>query len=94
MAVIAMWMCDRDKSMFTTKKEADAHDKMLELAEQFTLLVGKHLSGVKSKEAEEFGILLAQNKDLLVTACKGKPDVLEEVAEVENDIVTPITAAK
>jgi len=33
MAVIPKWMCDRDNSMHDSKKDADAQDKMLELAE-------------------------------------------------------------
>jgi len=39
MAVIPKWMCDRDNSMHDLKKDADAHDKMLELAEEFTALL-------------------------------------------------------
>lgn len=39
MAVIAVWKCDRDGSMFEDKKLADAHDKMLELAESITRLI-------------------------------------------------------
>ena len=94
MAVIAMWMCDRDKSMFTTKKEADAHDKMLELAEQFTQLLGKHLSSIKASEAEDFGILLAKNKEILMQACKGNPDALEDINAESDSVVTSISAAK
>ena len=33
MAVVAMWQCDRDGSMFASKTEAQAYDRMLELAE-------------------------------------------------------------
>ena len=35
MAVVAMWKCDRDDTMYESKKEADAHDKMLESAESW-----------------------------------------------------------
>ena len=41
MAVIAMWKCDRDGSMFEDKKAADEHDKMLELGEVFSRLLQK-----------------------------------------------------
>lgn len=95
MAVIAKWMCDRDGSMFDSKKDADAYDKMLELAEQFTSLFEKHLSGVDAQEAEALGILLAQNKDDVMNACKGKSEALENLGEEvakDTENVTPIAA--
>ncbi len=79
MAVIAMWLCDRDDSMFNSKKEAEAHDKMLELGEQFTALMEKQISGIEPKQAEAFGILLAKNKDLVMRACKGDSAALGEI---------------
>ncbi|MES9855500.1 MAG: YebG family protein [Sedimenticola sp.] len=92
MAVIPMWMCDRDESMHDSKKEADAHDKMLELAEQFTLLLEEHVKNINEKEAEEFGLLLARNKEQLILACKGKPEVLTQLNESGEGNVTPIKA--
>ena len=79
MAVIAKWMCDRDNSMFDSKKDADAYDKMLELAENLTVLLQKHVPSADEKEAEEFGIFLAKNKDQLALACKGKIEELESM---------------
>ena len=79
MAVVAMWQCDRDGSMFDNKKEADAYDKMLELAEQFTALLETQIPDVDEKAAEQFGLLLAKNKDLVTLACKGNPEKLAEI---------------
>ena len=94
MPVIAMWMCDRDSSMFDSKKDADAHDKMLELAEQFTALLESKLDGIKEEQAESFGLLLAKNKELIIQACKGKPEVLADVSEdLEVDNVSSINEA-
>lgn len=81
MAVVAKWMCDRDNTMFDSKKDADAYDKMLELAEQFTALLQREIPGVDDGKAEDFGILLAKNKELLMQACKGKVEVLESLAK-------------
>ena len=92
MAVIAQWMCDRDNSMFSNKKDADAHDKMLELAEQFTALMLDKLDGLDEKQAEEFGIYLAENKDTIVSACKGKPELLADMDSPVAENVTPISA--
>ncbi|WP_101758947.1 YebG family protein [Oceanicoccus sp. KOV_DT_Chl] len=92
MAVVAIWQCDRDGSMFEDKKEADAYDKMLELAEQFTQLLESQIKGVDEKSAEAFGLLLAKNKELVAQACKGRPDVLEQILSPTS--VTNIEQAK
>ena len=95
MAVVAMWKCDRDDAMFDTKKDADAHDKMLELAENFSLLFEKQIKGISEQDAEKIGLLLSKNKDILIAACKGQPDLLLDVGS-ENQKgasnVTPLTA--
>ncbi len=85
MAVVAMWLCDRDGSMFKSKKEADAYDKMLELGEAFTRLMEQTIPNVDEKAAEEFGLLLARNKEQVIMACKGKPDALESIDSDESD---------
>jgi len=78
MAVIPMWKCDRDGSMFEDKKSADAHDKMLELAECITQLIEENISTVSDADADAIGILLAKRSDSLIKACKGKPEALLE----------------
>ncbi|MAK44218.1 MULTISPECIES: YebG family protein [Spongiibacter] len=87
MAVVAKWMCDRDNTMFDSKKDADAYDKMLELAEQFTALLQREVPGVDDAKAENFGILLAKNKDALVQACKGKVEALETLSQEQDNNV-------
>ncbi len=92
MAVVAKWMCDRDNTMFNSKKEADAYDQMLELGEQFTALLEQHIPDVDSTKAEDFGIFLARNKEVLVQACKGKPGLLADMGKNTEDNVTPLKA--
>ncbi len=94
MAVIPKWMCDRDNSMHDSKKDADAHDKMLELAEEFTTLLEQRFSKLDEVQAEEFGLLLARNKEKVIAACKGKPEVLRELDNDMDAKVTPIKASK
>jgi len=95
MAVVVMWKCDRDNSMFTDKKEADAHDKMLELAEHFSDFLKLQLDDISDNNAEKFGLLLAQHKDSVISACKGKPAALLDIAadpgKIESN-VTPLSA--
>ncbi|TVO70457.1 YebG family protein [Sedimenticola selenatireducens] len=94
MAVLPMWKCDRDSSMFDNKKEADAYDKMLELGEQFSLLLEKVIPQVDEKAAEEFGLVLARNKELVLQACKGRPEAIAEIfKEKESGNVTKLKAS-
>ena len=79
MAVIAMWKCDRDGSMFDDKKAADEHDKMLELGEVFARLLQRVIPDVDELKAEEFGLTMARHKEQVILACKGKIDAMEEV---------------
>ncbi len=95
MAVVAMWKCDRDDAMFDSKKDADAHDKMLELAENFCSLLEKQIDGITEQDAENIGLLLSKNKDVLIAACKGKPELLLNIgteAQTEVSNITPLTA--
>jgi len=90
MAVIAVWKCTRDGAMFDDKKEAEMHDKMLELAANITTLIEREIKGVDEKMAEEIGLMLAKRSEVLAKACKGKPDLLlEDSAGADN--VQPIT---
>ena len=76
MAVVAVWLCDRDGSMFEDRKIAEEHDKYLELAANITQLIEENIPGIDEKHSEAIGILLAQRRELLAKACKGKPDEL------------------
>ncbi|BCE00212.1 YebG family protein [Marinicellulosiphila megalodicopiae] len=91
MAVIAVWKCDRDGSMFADKKEAEEHDKMLELAANITILLERNIEGITEQMGEDIGILLAKHRENLAKACKGKPETLLE--ELDEKVV-PISKAK
>jgi dsDNA-binding SOS-regulon protein len=95
MAVVAMWKCDRDNTMYENKKDADAHDKMLELAESFSAFLGKQIEGISEKDAESIGLLLSENKNVLIAACKGNPGLLLDIGnegQQEESNVTPLAA--
>jgi uncharacterized protein len=76
MAVIAVWQCDRDGSMFEDKKLAEEHDKYLELAANITQLIENQIPGIDEKYSEAIGLMLAQRREQLAKACKGKPEEL------------------
>ena len=93
MAVVTLYMSDRDQSKtFSDKREADNYDKMLELAETVSLWMEKEIPGLTEEQTESIGLLLAQNKDNLFKALKGKPEVLLQADEAAEN-VTPISAS-
>jgi len=93
MAVVTLYMSDRDQSKtFSDKKEADNYDKMLELAENVSVWMEKEITGLTEEQTESIGMLIAKNKDNLFKALKGKPEVLLETEEVEEN-VTQISAS-
>lgn len=99
MAVVAVWKCDRDGAMFDNKKDAEEHDKMLELAANITALIERHVEGVSEEASEEIGLMLAKRREILAKACKGKPEELlsedeasEPASSSEEQNVTPLAA--
>lgn len=100
MAVIAVWQCDRDGSMFQDKKAAEEYDKMLELAENISFLLERAVPGLEADKSEAIGLYLAKHREVLAKACKGKPELLsEDLDELDDEStesgetkVTPIKA--
>ncbi|EWH10316.1 hypothetical protein DS2_08580 [Catenovulum agarivorans DS-2] len=88
MAVKALWQCDRDGKMFTNKKDADAHDQMLELAESIAQAIEENVPGIESEKLDDIGRLIARNKDLFSKAFKGKTAELTKL-----DFAEPTTDA-
>lgn len=92
MALIPMWKCDRDGTLFDDKKKAEEHDKFLELAANLSHFIETQVKGIPEDCIEDLGLLLAKEKELVVKAMKGKPDVLLEAKteEVPENKVTAI----
>ncbi len=84
MAVVAVWKCDRDNAMFDNKKAAEEHDKMLELAANITCLIEANVD-IDEKTSEAIGLLLAERREVLAVACKGKPEKLMEAVSATPD---------
>ncbi|MBO9483374.1 YebG family protein [Salinisphaera sp. G21_0] len=78
MSITPMWRVDRDGSMFTDKKAAEEHDRMLELADGITGMLEANFK-IDEQLAEEIGLLLSRNKEILAKAFKGKPEILQEI---------------
>ena len=82
---------------FTSKAEADAYDKMLDMADElFTLLENSKLIEEDDKK-EELSLYLAQNKEEVLYALGAKrkpaPKKSKKVTPEESDSETPEQAA-
>lgn len=87
MAVVTLFMSDRDTSTtFTSKKEADAYDKMLELAECISHFIEQNISDLSEQQIEDIGLLLARNKTQLSAAIKGNSEALLKCSQDKDGL--------
>lgn len=73
MAVIVKYVVERDgeeRMTFSTKAEADAYDKMLDLAETLEPILAQSTL-VEEEKLEELALYLAERKAELMTLLKG-----------------------
>lgn len=84
MAVIVKYVVERngeEKMTFTSKAEADAYDKMLDMADElFTLLESSKIIE-DDNQKEELSMYLAQNKDEVLFALGAKRRPTEKIAK-------------
>ena len=74
MAVIIKYIVERkgvEKMTFTSKKEADAYDKMLDCSDQFASFIGASTVTLDDQQLEELGLYIASNKDIVQGLFKG-----------------------
>ena len=75
MAVIIKYIVERkgvEKMTFTSKKEADAYDKMLDSADQIALFLSESPVSLDDQQLEELGLYIASNKEVLQNLFKGQ----------------------
>lgn len=74
MAVITQFVVVREgveKMTFTSKKEADAYDKMLDIADNLLPFIQKAELGIDESLSEQLAFYFANNKDELTNLLKG-----------------------
>ncbi len=83
MPVVIQYVVERDgeaKMTFASKQQADAYDKMLDLAEMMQEIIGRSdLLGEAQTEA--VSLYLAQQKDELLLALQGKAKAVKKSKE-------------
>ena len=85
MAVQTVYFSDRDglemalknpdTMLFTSKAEADARDRILELAEEIQVFLTRKVPDLSEEQAELCAMAIAEEKDLFQKALK-KPELL------------------
>lgn len=93
MAVQALYYSDKDglemalknpdTMLFQSKAEADARDKILELAENIQMFLERKVEGLGEQLAEQCAMAIAEEKDLFQKALK-KPQLLNAEATGET----------
>lgn len=88
MAVIVKYVVERngvEKMTFTSKKEADAYDKMLEIADQMALFLQQGNVGLTDEQAESLGFFIANNKTCINSLLKGQPFDQQLLTDKDSD---------
>ncbi|WP_430455550.1 YebG family protein [Rheinheimera sp.] len=86
MPVIIQYVVERDgeaKMTFASKQQADAYDKMLDLAELMGDLLGRSQM-LNDNQTELLSLYLAQNKDELLAALQGKAKAVKKHKDEEG----------
>ncbi len=74
MAVVVKYIVVRngeEKMTFATKKEADAYDKMLDIADNLFEFLEKSKLKFNENQLEEISLLLAENREMLIPILRG-----------------------
>ena len=74
MAVIVKYIVVRngeEKMTFATKKEADAYDKMLDIADNLFEFLDKSELNLPEEQMEQISLLLAENRDVVMPILRG-----------------------
>jgi dsDNA-binding SOS-regulon protein len=74
----------REVAVYTTKKEADEHDKMLDIAQRLAdFIQAAQAVSVDEQALEELCIYLSKNRATAIAILKGiKPGVADKIAAV------------
>ncbi len=92
MAVIVKYIVVRngeEKMTFATKKEADDYDKMLDIADNLFEFLESSKIKLSEDQLEGISLLLAENKDKLVSILRGVNPKKKAVKKPEQKESTP-----
>lgn len=87
MAVVVKYVVERngvERMTFTTKKEADAYDKMLDIAESLEVILGKVDVPLSEQQIESLALEMAKSKDDFMNVLKGSKDAINKPASAKT----------
>lgn len=88
MAVITQYVVVRDgeeKMTFTSKSEADAHDKMLDMVEELVPLLERSETLTGEKQVEDMAFFLVREREALLIALGAKKPAKKKAPKAEAD---------
>ncbi|WP_423186717.1 YebG family protein [Alishewanella sp. d11] len=97
MAVITKYVVERngvEKMTFTSKAEADAYDKMLDMADALQLILQESTLVDSEQQAESLALYLAQQKEALLVALGVKKAPAKAMVQAEPTEQVELTAVK
>lgn len=96
MAVIVKYVVVRDgeeKMTFATKKEADAHDKMLDIADTLFTYLKEQALDLSETQMDEISLLMAKEKTAVLQILRGgKPPQPEKTPDKKTETVAGNTS--
>ncbi|RUO47555.1 YebG family protein [Pseudidiomarina donghaiensis] len=84
MAVVTQYVVVRDgeeKMTFTTKAEADAHDKMLDMVDELLPLLERSETITEEKQLEDLAFFLAREREQVLIALGAKKPVKKKAVK-------------
>ena len=93
MAVIVKYVIERntvEKMSYVAKSEADAYDKMLDMADELFLVLGQSKLLADEAQQESLALFLAQNKDDILQALGAKAKTAKKDKVVEMAAESPV----
>ena len=88
MAVVVKYVVERngvERMTFTSKKEADAYDKMLDVAESLEEMLGKVDVPLSEQQVESLALEMAKQKDDFINVLKGSKPSAPKKSKKEDD---------
>lgn len=94
MAVVVKYVVEKngvERMTFTTKKEADAYDKMLDIAESLEIMLEKVDVPLSEQQIESLALEIAKSKDDFIAILKGtKEPVVTKAKSKKVDNVSSL----
>ncbi|WP_372760267.1 YebG family protein [Pseudoalteromonas sp.] len=95
MAVVVKYVVERngvERMTFTTKKEADAYDKMLDIAESLEVLLAKVDVPLSEQQVESLALEMAKSKDDFMAILKGAKEPVAKAKAASSKNTAEVTA--